>query len=147
MSVLFSREGFRALRWPVGVALVGFAVAVFVVAGSYWYWQFELTNDQHSTRAQRDADNRVSNARRELNDLRDSAQNYQQLTARGMFLAEQRLDLVEAMKALKDRHKLLDMQYTVQAQRPLKIASGDYAAVEVRASQARIIAMFDYDSQ
>ncbi len=138
MSMVFSRDGFRVLRLLIIVALAGIAVALFVVAGSYWYWQLETRNDEQSLRAQREADSRVNNARRELNDLRDSAQNFQTLTARGMFLAEQRLDLVEAMKALKDRHKLLDMQYTVQAQRPLKIASGDYAAVDVRASRIKL---------
>jgi hypothetical protein len=138
MSILFSHAGFRALRWPVGMAVAGIAVALFIVAGSYWYWQFELANDQQSSRMQSVADSRLANARRELNDLRSSTENYQQLSARGMFLAEQRLDLIEAMQALKQRHKLLNLEYTVRAQRPLKLASGDYAAVAVRASRIHL---------
>jgi hypothetical protein len=138
MNVIFSREGFRALRWVYGVALTGIAVALFLLAGSYWYWQFEKNNDQQSIRAQRETNSRVDNARRELNDLRDSAQNYQQLTVRGMFLSEQRLDLIEAMQALKDRHNILDMQYTVQPQRTLNISSGNYPAVDVRASRINV---------
>lgn len=138
MSVVFSREGFRALRWVIGVTLLGFGVAVALVLGSYWYWQFEIRNDEQSTRAQREVTSRVDNARRELNDLRESAQNYQRLTAAGMFVPEARLDLVEAMEALKKRHQLLSMRYTVRPQRLLSIANANYPAVDVLASRVEL---------
>ena len=139
MSVIFTRDGFRALRLVVIVALAGVAVAIALVTGSYMYWQMEKTNDQRSISAQADAQNRVANARREQNDLRDSAQTYQNLTARGIFIAEQRLDLIEAMNTLKDRHKLLELRYEIAPQRPLKMASGgNYAAVDVLASRIKL---------
>ncbi len=139
MNVIFTRDGFRALRLVVIVALVGLVVAVALVVGSYMYWQYEKSNDQQSVRTEAEAKNRVENARREQSDLRDSAQTYERLTARGMFAAEQRLDLIEAMNALKDRHKLLDLQYELQPQRPLKMSSnGSYSAIDVLASRMKI---------
>lgn len=138
MSVIFTRDGFRALRLVAVVALVGLGVAIALVVGSYMYWQYEKSNDQQSVRTEAEAKNRLENVRREQNDLRDSAQTYQNLTARGMFITEQRLDLIEAMNALKDRHKLLELQYELQPQRPLKMASGgNYAAVDVLASRMK----------
>lgn len=146
MNVIFTRDGFRALRLVAIVALVGLAVAIALVAGSYMYWQYEKSNDQRSMSAQAEALNRVANARREQNDLRDSAQTYQNLTARGMFVAEQRLDLIEAMNALKDRHKLLELQYDLQPQRPLKMANGGaYPAVDVFASRMKFKARAYHD--
>jgi hypothetical protein len=139
MSVIFTRDGFRALRLVAIVALVGLAVTVALVVGSYMYWQYEKSNDLKSVSAEADAQRRVANARREQSDLRDSAQTYQNLTARGMFVAEQRLDLIEAMNALKDRHKLMDLQYELQPQRPLKMANGgSYPAVDVLASRMKL---------
>ncbi len=139
MSILFTRDGFRTLRLVVIVMLLGVAVSTALVVGSYLYWQFEKSNDQQSVRAQADALNRVANVRREQSDLRDSAQNYQTLTARGVFIPEQRLDLIEAMNVLKNRHKLLDLRYDISPQRPLKMASGGgYAAVDVLASRIKL---------
>jgi hypothetical protein len=138
MNVIFTRDGFRALRLVAIVALVGLGVAVALVVGSYMYWQYEKSNDLKSISAEADAQRRVANARREQSDLRDSAQTYENLTARGMFVAEQRLDLIEAMNALKDRHRLMDLQYELQPQRPLKMANGDsYPAVDVLASRMK----------
>jgi hypothetical protein len=138
MNVIFTRDGFRALRLVAIVALVGLGVAVSLVVGSYMYWQYEKSNDLKSISAEADAQRRVANARREQSDLRDSAQTYENLTARGMFVAEQRLDLIEAMNALKDRHRLMDLQYELQPQRPLKMANGgSYPAVDVLASRMK----------
>jgi hypothetical protein len=145
MSVVFSRDGFRKLRLVYGVTLVGIGVAVTLVVGSYWYWQFEMRNDEQSIRAQREINSRVDNARRELNDLRESAQNYQQLTAAGMFVPESRLDLVEAMAALKQRHQLLSMRYTVKPQRPLNIVNANYPAVDVLASRVELTVRATHD--
>jgi hypothetical protein len=146
VSVIFTRDGFRALRLVVIVALVGLAVAIALVVGSYMYWQYEKSNDQQSVRTEAEAKNRVENARREQNDLRDSAQTYQRLTARGVFAAEQRLDLIEAMNALKDRHKLLELQYELAPQRPLKMANGgNYSAVDVLASRMKFKARAYHD--
>ena len=37
--MIFTREAFKELRFAYGMALAGIAVAGFLVAGSYWYWQ------------------------------------------------------------------------------------------------------------
>jgi hypothetical protein len=138
MSVLFSHEGFRALRWVVAIALLGALVAIALALGSYWYWQFEASRSEQSVRAERSVQTRVGNARRELNDLQQSSQNFQRLNSSGMFVTESRLDLIEALQALKVRHKLLALRYNVQPQRPLRISNASYPALDVLASRVEL---------
>ena len=93
--MIFTREGFKELRFAYGITLAGIAVAGFLVAGSYWYWQAEKKNDFQSQRALQDLRTRLDKVKRERDDLRNSDATYKMLTARGTFIAEKRLDLVE----------------------------------------------------
>jgi hypothetical protein len=139
MSVILSKDGFKALRFAGAVAIAAVGVAIFLIGGSYWYWQAETRNDVLSARSIQEARLRVERTRQERDDLRDSAQNYQTLTARGVFVAEQRLELIETMNALKDRHQMVDIQYEVQPQRPLRMSSGTaFPAVDVLGSRIKI---------
>jgi hypothetical protein len=136
---LFTKEGFRALRWVYGVALAGVGVAVFLVGGSYFYWQSEKKNGQQSVRTLQELRTRLESAKRERDDLRDSEQTYKVLTSRGVFVPEQRLDLIEAMAALKARHRLLSLEYELSAQRPLKLAGGtSLPAIDAMGSRIRL---------
>jgi hypothetical protein len=137
--MIFTREGFRALRFIYGVTVAGLAVAVFLALGSYWYWQSETTSDLQSQRSLRDLQGRVSGLRREREDLRNSDTTYMMMVSRGTFAAEQRLDLVEAFDALRVRHKLASLEYEVAPQRVLRMAGGQsFPAVEVLGSRIKL---------
>lgn len=123
MSV-FSKEGFKSLRWVYGVTLAGIGVAAFLIAGSYLYWQSEKKNDLGTTQTLRELRARLEAARRERDDLRDSEQTYKALTLRGAFIPEDRLELIEALAELKLRHRLIGLDYEVAPQRVLKLAGG-----------------------
>ena len=146
MSVVFTKDGFRALRLAYGVTLSGIAVAIFLGGSSYWYWQLEKTGNQRSATHQQDSRARLETARRERDDLRDSEQTYKILTARGVFLPEQRLDLVEAFVVLKNRHQLVAIEYEVQPQRPLKLNfNAGLTAVDVFSSRIKFKARALHD--
>ena len=137
--MIFSREGFKALRAVFGLALASVGVAAFLIAGSYYYRQAEARNDQQSQRALQDLRKRLDTLRREREDLRNSADVYKTLSARGVFMPEQRLDLVEAFAELKNRHKLFSLEYEVSPQRVLRMASGiAFPGVEVMGSRIRL---------
>jgi hypothetical protein len=139
MSVIFSSDGFKALRFAGATAIAATGVAIFLIGGSYWYWQAETRNDATSSRSIQEARQRVEKARRERDDLRDSAQNYKALAARGVFVTEQRLELIETLNALKNRHKMVDLQYEVQPQRPLRTRNGmTFPAVDVLGSRIKL---------
>ncbi len=137
--MIFSREGTRALRFSFAIALTGVAVAVFLVAGSYYYWQVEKKGDQQSQRMLRDLRGRLDTIRRERDDLRNSADVYKTLSARGVFMPEQRLDLVEAFAELRNRHRLIGLEYEVSPQRALHMASGiTFPGVDVMGSRIKL---------
>lgn len=136
--MIFSREGFKNLRFSAGIALIGVAVAAFLVASSYYYWQTEKKNDQQSQRMLRDLRGRLDTIRREREDLRNSADVFKTLASRGVFMPEQRLDLVEAFDELKRRHRLLSLEYELSPQRPLRMSNGiTFSGVDVMGSRIK----------
>lgn len=137
MNMIFTKEGFRALRIVYLATVSGIAASIFLVGSAYLYWQAEKRNNVQSVTAQQEARARLDAARRERDDLRDSEQTYKVITARGVFQPEQRLDLVEAFAALKTRHHLVALEYEVQPQRPLKL-SGNTTLVAVDVFGSRI---------
>lgn len=141
-------SAFAALRLAVAVFIAGLAIAGILVGFTYWYWENEKKNDRQSERALGDMRTRLAVAQRERDDLRNSSDTYKALLARGVFVAERRLDFVEAMQVLSRRHQLLGLEYELSPQRPLRLA-GDTAtpAIEVRASRIamRVRALHDGD--
>lgn len=137
--MIFSRAGFSALKFAYIVAFAGLAVGVFLVAGSYLYWQGEKKNDQLSQRSLQDLRGRLATAQREREDLRGSESTYESLSGRGMFMVEERFDLIEALAALKSRHQLLSLTYEVAPQRPLRLSTGaTYTGVTLAASRVKL---------
>ena len=118
--------------------LAGIGVGAFLVVGSYLYWQNEMKGDQQSQRALQDLRGRLNTATRDRDDLRGSEDTYKTLSARGMFLGEERLDLIEALAALKSRHQLVSLTYEVAPQRPLRLTGSSYSGVNLVASRVKM---------
>ena len=145
--MLFSRAGFSALKFAYLVLLAGIGVGVFLVGGSYLYWQSEKKNDQQSLRSSQDLRGRLGVAKRDRDDLLGSEDTYKALIARGMFLGEQRFDLIEALAALKNRHKLVTLAYEVAPQRSLRLGNdAAYAGVNLVASRIKLKVRASHDA-
>jgi hypothetical protein len=141
-----SKEGLAALRFPLLVLAAGIGVSVFLVVGSYLYWQAEKKTGTTSAAAVSDLQGRLAAAKRERDDLRNSEATFQALTARGVFVAERRLDLVDALETLKTRHKLISLEYNVLPQRILTLAAGSsVSAVEPLGSRVKLRARAVHD--
>jgi hypothetical protein len=147
MSIL-TKEGLGALKFAYVVLAAGVGVAAFLVVGGYLYWQSEKKNNAQSIRTMSDTQSRLANAKRERDDLRNSEDTYNALTARGLFIAEKRLDLLEALEALKVRHNIASLEFDLGPQRPLKLAGGSsISAVEARGSRLRLRAKALHDGE
>lgn len=130
---------FKALRFSALVALSGLGVAIFLVSGSYLFWQSETKSEVVSQRNLQELRNRLETLKRERADLQGSEETYKSLVERGAFAPERRLDLIEALAELKKRHKLLGLEYEVAPQRPLKFATGvNYSSVGIMASRVHM---------
>ena len=137
--MIFTRAGINSLKFALFVLVAGLGVGAFIVVGSYWYWQAEKNADQLSQRSSQDLRGRLSVVKRDRDDLLGSQATYNALTSRGTFLTEQRFDLIEALAALKARHKLVSLAYEVAPQRPLRLAaSGSFPGVNLFASRVKI---------
>ena len=134
----------RADLPPLRIALL--AALLMIAAGSFGAYlaftaerraRLELAAAQQT----RDAiDGRLRRMRGEETEIRQKAALFDALQARGVIGDEQRLEWVELIKAISERHHLLDLRYEIAAQQPLDGAvptAGD-AAYTFYASRMRI---------
>lgn len=145
MSVM-SKEGLGALKFSYLVLGAGISVAIFLVVGSYFFWQSEKVSNVQAQRRLNDAQARLGSAKQQRDDLRNSEDTYKALVARGMFVPEARLDFLDAMETLKQRHGITSLEYELGAQRPLKLAGGTtISAVDAMGSRLRVKASAIHD--
>jgi hypothetical protein len=139
MSPVFTGEGWKVLRasWLLlGAALVAGAAIVY---GSHWYGVKEKRDSLAGARRLQEARVRVENARRERDNLNESADVFRTLVERGLLEREHRLDLVEKVNALRTRHQLFTLDYEIAPQRPLPLPGGRvYPSVDVLASRVTL---------
>ncbi|HEX4782496.1 MAG TPA: hypothetical protein VH301_17190 [Usitatibacter sp.] len=138
MSQVFSRGGFRELRFAWGLLAASIAVAAGIVAGSHWYAEKERRDSADSTRRLREASMRADSARRERDNLQQSADVFRTLVDRGILQSESRLDVVELVNALRVRYQVV-LDYEIAPQRPLAMPGGRvFPSIDVLASRVKI---------
>jgi hypothetical protein len=139
MKHIFSREGVRALRGAFAVLVVAFIAAVAFVLGSQFYYEKEKRDTANSGRRLQEARSKLESARRERDNLAESAEVFRTLVERGLLQTERRLDLVELVNGLRARHQLLGLEYDIAPQRPLTLSGGRvFASVDVLASRVKL---------
>ena len=71
-----------------------------------------------------DVDGKLKRVRSEETEIKQKSAVFARLQARGMVGEEQRLEWVELLKTIRDRRRLLDLQYEIAPQRALDAAPG-----------------------
>jgi hypothetical protein len=138
MSQVFSRDGFREMRLAWAALALAIAAGIGIVAGSHWYGEKEKRDSADYSRRLREARARVESARRERDNLQQSADVFRTLVDRGMLQTESRLDVVELLNTLRVRYQLV-MDYEIAPQRPLALPGGRvFPSVDVLASRVKI---------
>jgi hypothetical protein len=75
-----------------------------------------------------DFDGKLKRASNEENEIRQKSALFNELQNRGVIGEEQRLEWVELLKEIRDRRRLIDLQYEIAPQRPLDANPGsDFA--------------------
>ncbi len=139
MNVVFSKEGLKRLRFSWLILGVAIVAAVASVWGSHLYLWKEKRDGLSSKRQLAEALARVEAAKRERDDLKSSAEIFQDLVKRGILGEESRLDFVERLERLKERHRLLGLEFEIAPQRPLPLAGGRvFSAVDVLSSRVKV---------
>jgi hypothetical protein len=139
MKHIFSREGIRALRGAFALLVVALLAAVAFVLGSQFYYEKEKRDAANSGRRLQEARSKLESARRERDNLAESAEVFRTLVERGLLQSERRLDLVDLVNGLRARHQLLGLDYEIAPQRPLTLSGGRvFTSVDVLASRVKL---------
>lgn len=139
MSAVFSREGLRELRGSWALLAISIAAAVALGIGGKLYLEHGKRQRVSSSQRLQQAQARLETARRERDNLNESADIFRTLVARGMLQNERRLDMVELLTSLRTRHQLFALDYEISPQRPLQVAGGRvFPAVDVLASRVKL---------
>jgi hypothetical protein len=139
MSQVFSRPGLAALRVPIAMLVIAIAAGGAVIAGVKWYAEKERRTSADSGQRLQEARTRLDTARRERDNLVQSAEVFRTLVERGLLQGERRLDLVELVNSLRARHQLAALDYEIAPQRPLQLAGGrGFGSIDVLASRVKL---------
>ena len=139
MSQVFSRAGLNALRAPIALLVLAAVAGAGIVAGSRWYAERERRTSADSGQRLQEARSRLDTARRERDNLVQSAEVFRTLVERGLLQGERRLDLVELVNSLRARHQLAALDYEIAPQRPLQLAGGrGFGSIDVLASRVKL---------
>ncbi len=142
MSPVFTQEGWKRLRASWLLLAVAIVAGAALVYGSYWYGVKEKRDSLAAQRRLQEARVRLDNARRERDNLNESADVFRTLVERGLLDREHRLDLVEKVNALRTKHQLFSLDYEIAPQRQLQLPGGRvFPSVDVLASRVKLRAL------
>src|SRR6185312_10169814 len=138
MRQVFSAAGFREMRLAWAALALAILAAIGIVAGSHWYGEKEKRDSADYSRRLREARARVESARRERDNLQQSADVFRTLVDRGMLQTESRLDVVELLNTLRVRYQL-SRDYEIAPQRTLALPGGRvFQSVDGLASRVKL---------
>ncbi len=110
-----------------------FLTAAIVVSAVAWVgsWQYRnvVESEQDSARRSLNAARaHLDNARAQQKYFSENQATYGELKIRGLFDEEKRLDWIETLKRLRDRHQIFTIDYDIAAQRRLGAEASNIAA-------------------
>ncbi len=111
------RSFLKRLRGPIAAALIliGIGAAALMVSDT------RLVEARKARKAAQDqlrsTRDRVSRVAEEEREIRDNLVYFEKMASRGMVGAEKRLEWIESIAAIRQRRRLFEIRYTVDAQR------------------------------
>ncbi len=115
--MMLDRSALKQLRVPIAAALilVGIGVAALIASDNRLV---EARKAQKAAQDQlRSTRDRVSRVAEEEREIRNNLVHFQKMERRGMVGAEKRLEWIESIAAIRQRRRLFEIRYTVDAQR------------------------------
>ena len=106
------------------------ALLMTIIGASLVYFALQSTRNAAQERigaqAERnDFDGKLKQVRSEENEIKQKSAVFAKLQARGVIGEEQRLEWVELLKDIRDKRRLLDLQYEIAPQRLLDSGPGN----------------------
>ena len=107
--------------------LAALAMTLIGVAVGYaaFHWDQASQRDRAAAQAERnEIDGKLKRVSSEQSEIKEKSERFNALQARGVIGEEQRLEWVELLKDIRDRQRLLDLQYEFAPQRALDAKPG-----------------------
>lgn len=123
MAAPLTKDDFRRIRLSLAAAVVMIAVGGAIVFASMQMNQAEKKSKTAAQAKRLDSQGKLARARDEEAEIKKKIARYNELSARGVFGEEHRLDWVERIRAIKNERKLFDIQYEITPQQPIDAAT------------------------
>jgi hypothetical protein len=135
-----SADDFKRIRWSLLLALAMTAVGVAAITYARQATLRQSSETQAAQAHLREVRGKLVRARDEEAEIKSSIGRFNTLVAAGIIGAEQRLEWVERIKAIRSARGLYDLQYEIAPQRPLdpSIAPGSSGSFEFLSSTMRL---------
>ena len=135
-----SAEDFKRIRWSLLLALAMTAIGVAALAYAREATLKQGSETQAAQARLREIRGKLARARDEEAEIKSRIGRFNTLVAAGIIGAEQRLEWVERIKAIRSARGLYDLQYEIAPQRPLdpSIAPGPSGSFEFLSSNMRL---------
>lgn len=131
MSAATSKDDFRRIRLSLAAAALMLAAGAAAIFSASQLLKAEKKNHDAAKARRAEIQGQLFRARDEELEIKHKIARFNELTRRGIFGQEQRLDWIEQIRQIKTTRKLLDIQYEITPQLPLDPAilpgsSGDF---------------------
>ena len=123
MAAPLTKDDFRRIRLSLAAAVVMIAVGGAIVFASMQMNQAEKKSKTAAQAKRLDSQGKLARARDEEAEIKKKIARYNELSARGVFGEEHRLDWVEHIRAIKNERKLFDIQYEITPQQTIDAAT------------------------
>ena len=92
-----------------------------------------------------DLDNKLKRIRSEEHQIREKAALFNTLKTRGVIGEEQRLEWVELLKEIRERHRLIELRYEISPQQPLEKLPGGTLALHTSTMKLQLNLLHEED--
>lgn len=115
-------QDFPRLRWSLILGGVLIAASVGAVAASLHAERQAEREFRQAQAQQNEARSRLARASEEEAEIRQKIGRYKEMAARGHIGQEHRLEWIETIAEIKNRRRLMDLDYELSPQRPVDAA-------------------------
>ncbi len=115
------RDDLKRLRLPAAAVVVLALVGVACHFAAERYLQEAQAQSTAATGQRTEVQGRLARATEEEREIKQNLQQYQSLAARGIVGAENRLDWIDTITAIKNERRLFNVNYNIEPQQPFDL--------------------------
>lgn len=138
-------KDFPKLQLSLLLAIVMIAVGAVSVSIAFNSTKAARLDRAAAQSERNDFDGKLKRVRSEENEIKDKSAIFSRLQARGVIGEEQRLEWVELLKDIREKRRLIDLQYEIAPQRPLDAAPGSGFAFVASAMKIQLKLLHEED--